>query len=271
MEDFLRFMAWPFAACLVLAGIHAYLGLHVIRRQVIFVDLALAQIAALGAVLALAFGHDVDSGFSYAVSLGFTVIGAAIFAFARHQIQRVPQEAVIGIAYAVSAALLILVLGHCGEGDEHMRHALVGNILLVTPAEVTKIAAIYAVVGLLHFALRKQFFLITERPEEAFRSLNVRWWDFVFYVSFGVVVTSSVKVAGILVVFSYLIVPAACAVLFADSVRARLAIGWGVAAAVSLAGIAASYYGDLPTGPAVVCVFGAALALLSLIKKQFSR
>ncbi len=266
MAEFLRFMGWPFAACLALAGIHAYLGIHVIRRQVIFVDLALAQIAALGAVLALALGAGLESGTSYLMSLGFAVAGAAIFAMTRHQRQRIPQEAMIGIVYAVSAAVLILVLGRFGEGDEHMRHALVGNLLLVTPREVVKIAAIYAGVGALHFLLRKKFFLITERPDDAFRTLNVRWWDFVFYASFGVVVTSSVKIAGVLVVFSYLIVPAACAVLFADGTRARLAIGWSVAAAVSFAGIAASYFWDLPTGPAVVCAFGAALAALAGVR-----
>jgi zinc/manganese transport system permease protein len=267
MAEFLRFMYWPFAACLVLAGIHAYLGSHVIRRQVIFVDLALAQIAALGAVMALVLGHGTESHFSYGLSLAFTVVGAAIFALTRHQKQRIPQEALIGIVYAVSAALLILILGRFGEGDEHMREALVGNILLVTPRDVIKMALIYGAVGLLHFGLRRQFFLITERPEEAFRTLNVRWWDFVFYVSFGIVVTSSVKIAGVLVVFAYLIVPSACAALFAESVKARLIVGWGVAAAVSVLGIAASYFMDLPTGPAVVCVFGATLAFLTLAKR----
>lgn len=271
MGEFLRFMGWPFAACLAMAGIHAYLGLHVIRRQVIFVDLALAQIAALGCAAALVLGAGMESRASYLTSLGFTVAGAAIFALTRHRAQRIPQEALIGIVYAVSAAMLILVLGRFGEGDEHMRHALVGDLLLVPPGEVIKICAIYAGVGLLHFALRKKFFLITEDPEQAFRTLSVRWWDFVFYVSFGVVVTSSVHIAGVLVVFAYLIVPASCAVLFADSIRGRLAIGWGVAALVSLAGIAASYFGDLPTGPALVCAFGAALAPLILLKRILGR
>lgn len=271
MAEFLRFMIWPFAACLVLAGIHAYLGMHVIRRQVIFVDLALAQIAALGAVTALALGHGDHSAVSYGVSVGFTVIGAAIFALTRHRKQRIPQEAMIGIVYAVSAALLVLILGRVGEGDEYMRHALVGNILLVPAHDVVKIAVIYACVGILHFIWRKKFLLITENPEEAFRVLNVKWWDFLFYATFGVVVTSSVHVAGVLVVFAYLIVPAACATLFADSVRGRLVIGWAVAAAVSFAGIAASYFWDLPTGPAVVCAFGIALGLSGILKKALNR
>lgn len=270
MGEFLRFMAWPFGACLVLAGIHAYLGLHVIRRQVIFVDLALAQIAALGTVMALVLGHGTESLYSYGMSLAFTVGGAAIFALTRHQKQRIPQEALIGIVYAVSAALLILILGRFGEGDEHMREALVGNLLLVTPHEVIKMALIYGAVGLLHFGLRRQFFLITERPDEAFRTLNVRWWDFVFYVSFGIVVTSSVKIAGVLVVFAYLVVPSACAALYAESVKARLAIAWGVAAAVSVLGIAASYFMDLSTGSAVICAFGLTLVALALLKKLLS-
>src|SRR3989338_959564 len=105
MNGFFEIMAWPFLACLVLAGIHAYLGLHVIEREVIFVDLALAQIAALGGSLALVVGYGMDSAHSYWLSLGFTIAGAAIFSLTRFKKQLIPQEAIIGITYAVSAAL----------------------------------------------------------------------------------------------------------------------------------------------------------------------
>jgi zinc/manganese transport system permease protein len=260
------------AACLVLAGIHAYLGLHVIEREVIFVDLALAQIAALGTASSVLFGIDFEHPASWWLSLSFTLAGATIFALTRFRKQRVPQEAVIGIAYIVAAALLVLVLGFSAEGDEHIRHALTGNILLVRPQEVLKVAALYGAVGIFHFIHRERFLFITREPEAAFdRGLNVRWWDFLFYATFGIVVTSSVKIAGVLLVFTFLVVPASCAVLFAESVRGRLAWGWAVGFTVSALGIAASYFLDLPTGATVVCTFGLALVVLAVARRLLPR
>jgi zinc/manganese transport system permease protein len=261
-------MTWPFLACLVLTGIHAYLGLHVIERQVIFVDLALAQIAALGAGVALFFRYGFESAGAYWFSLAFTVAGAAVFSFSRFRRQRVPQEAVIGIVYAVSAAFLMLVLSRAGEGDEHIRHVFLGNILLVAPGEVIKMAVIYAVIGAFHFIWSGPLLLISRNAEEAFqKGLPVRLWDFLFYTTFGIVVTSSVRIAGVLLVFSYLVVPAACAVMFASGARARLLFGWAVGLFASVAGIAASYAFDLPTGAAVICVFGLTILLLALLRR----
>lgn len=261
-------MTLPFLACLVLTGIHAYLGMHVIEREVIFVDLALAQIAALGSGLALVLGHGFDGAPSYWLSLGFTVLGAGIFSLTRFRKQAIPQEAVIGIVYAVSAALLVLILSRFGEGDEHIRQSLVGNILLVRKREVIEMAAVYSLVGLLHFFCREKFLLISRNPEKAFeQGVSVRFWDFLFYATFGLVVTSSVRIAGVLLVFSFLVVPAACAVLFTRNPRKRLLIGWGAGTAVSTAGMALSYYWDLPTGASVVCAFGAALLVAGVMKR----
>lgn len=272
MSEFIQVMMLPFAACLILTGIHAYLGFHVIERQVIFVDLALAQIAVLGAGFALLTGHGPDSVQSYWLSLVFAVIGAAIFSFTRFKKQRIPQEAIIGITYAVSAAFLVIILGRFGEGDEHIRQSLVGNILLVSAPEVVKIAVIYAAIGLFHYIFRDKFFLISEQPQEAFRrGLNVKFWDFLFYVSFGFVVTSSVKIAGVLLVFSFLVVPSACAILFSENLRMRLVIGWAVGAVASVLGMAASYYFDFPTGASVVCVLGGILVFLAVFKKYILR
>ena len=263
-------MCLPLIACLILAGIHAYLGFHVIERQVIFVDLALAQIAVLGASLAIMTGHDLDSIQSYGFSLGFTIVGAAIFSLTRFKKQRIPQEAIIGITYAVSAALLVIVLSRSGEGDEHIKQALVGNILLVGMPEVIKISIIYLIVVIIHFIFRHQFFLISKDPEEAFKKgMNVRSWDFLFYVLFGFVVTSSVKIAGVLLVFSLLVVPSVCAILFSENLKIRLLIGWIVGFIASILGMAVSYYLDLPTGASVVCVFGLILILLALVRNGF--
>ena len=272
MHEFLSIMTLPFLACLILTGIHAYLGFHVIERQVIFVDLALAQIAALGASFALVLGYSFESAQSYWLSLGFTVLGAAIFSLTRFKQQRVPQEAIIGITYAVSAAFMILVLSRSGEGDEHLRQALVGNILLVSLPEIIKIAVIYSLVSAVHIIFHKKFFMISQNPQGAFQNgRNVKLWDFLFYVLFGLVVTSSVKIAGVLLVFSFLIVPPVCAMLFSNNLKVRLILGWGIGILASVLGMLISYFCDFPTGATVVCVFGVILVMMAVVKGFFHK
>jgi zinc/manganese transport system permease protein len=225
--EILPFLIWPFVASLILTGIHAYLGVHVVERGVIFVDLALAQIAALGATFAILVGMDPHGRGAYFLSLGFTFLGAAIFALARSRRGHIPQEAFIGIAYAVASAAAILAMSKATGETEHLKDMLVGNILSVSRAEVLKTAILYGVVGLFHYIFRHKFLLISTNAAEAERQgLNVRLWDFLFYASFGFVVTSSVAIAGVLLVFCYLIVPSVGAMLFADRVGPRLAIGW---------------------------------------------
>lgn len=266
MIEFLQIMIIPFMACLVLTGIHAYLGFHVIERQVIFVDLALAQIAVLGASCAILFGFEMESIQGYMISLTFTVIGAGLFALTRFKKQKIPHEAIIGIVYVVSSALMLIVLSYSGEGTEHIRQSLLGNILLVSPKEVGRILIIYSLMGVIHFVFRKQFYLISQNPEKAFeQGLNVRGWDFLFYVTFAFVVTSSVKIAGVLLVFSFLVIPAVCAMILADNLRVRLILGWSIGTVGSIIGMIVSYSFDLPTGASVVCVFGVMLLLISVI------
>jgi len=265
MIEIFQVMTLPFLACLILTGIHAYLGFHVIERQVIFVDLALAQIAVLGASFALVLGYHMDSVQAYWFSLTFTIFGAAIFALTRFKKQKVPHEAIIGIVYVVSAALLLIVLSFSGEGTEHIRQSLVGNILLVSPRQLLKIFIIYSLVGIVHFIFRKQFYLISGNPQQAFQNgLNVRGWDFLFYMTFGLVVTSSVEIAGVLLVFSFLVIPAVCAMLLSDNLKTRLFLGWSIGTLGSMIGMASSYWFDFPTGASVVCVFGMLLLFLSL-------
>src|ERR1700704_5137735 len=135
MTDILTFLILPFLAGLILTGIHAYLGVHVVERGVIFVDLSLAQIAALGSTIAVIFGYNVHDPITYFWSLGFTIVGAAIFALTRvHRETRIPQEAIIGIVYAVSAAAAILVMSKAPQETEHLKDMLVGNILAVNTA-----------------------------------------------------------------------------------------------------------------------------------------
>jgi zinc/manganese transport system permease protein len=255
----------PFLMCLVLTGIHAYLGVHVLAREVVFVDIAIAQIAALGATVAFLVGHDTDTWQSYAYALAATTVGAVVLALTRSRQRRVSQEAVIGVVYAVSSAAAVLVADRAAHGAEQVRGMLVGNLLAVGPLEVGKVAGLYALVGLLHWLCRRPFFLISADPDAAYAAgWRVRLWDFVFYGSFGVVVASSVRIAGVLLVFSYLIVPALAGVALGGSVTSRLLIGWGFGTLVSVLGMAASAALDLPTGATVVCAFGLTLSVFAL-------
>jgi len=262
MNGMLELLIPPFAACLILTGIHCYLGIHVVSRGVIFVDLALAQIAALGSTLALLAGYELNSFESYLAALIFTFIGAAIFALGRFRDERIPQEAIIGIVYAVCCAAAILVLDRAPHGEEAIKAMLVGSILYVTWPEILKTAIIYAAVGLLHYVLRKKILMIsTDLPQARRLGLRIRFWDFLFYITFGFVVTSSVRMAGVLLVFSYLVVPAVCAMLFTRKIFSRLIIGWTLGLLVSVLGLFASARWDLPTGAAVVTTFGLILIL----------
>jgi zinc/manganese transport system permease protein len=256
----LEFLWLPLLACLVLTAIHVYLGLHVLARGVIFVDLALAQVAALGITAGLLAGHPIQSDAAYWYALAFTVGGALLLALTRPHRAPVPQEAIIGIVYAVSAALTVLVVDRVPQGSEHIKQLLVGSILTVTPAEVGGLAALYGAIGLGHWLIRRPLLEISLDPGTARERRAVRAWDVAFYVSFGVVVTSSVRLAGVLLVFAYLVVPATAAALLVRSVAARLAVGWAAGSLVSVAGLAASYAADLPTGATVVAAFGALLA-----------
>jgi zinc/manganese transport system permease protein len=253
----LQLLFLPFVACLVIAGIHCYLGLHVLRRGIIFVDLALAQVAALGATIGLLLGHDLHGPQAQALSLALTIAGAALFATLRLKGEELSQEAFIGIVYAVASAAAILVLDAAKGGQEEVKNMLVGSILFVTGRDVLRLAVIYVAVGLLHVAFRKRFDAISSDPEGA-RAQGVRVvaWDFLFYLTFGLVITQSVRIAGVLLVFSFLIVPAACASVLTKSLRARLPVGWGIALIGSLGGLWLSARWDLPTGAAVVTALG---------------
>jgi zinc/manganese transport system permease protein len=264
MISAIEFLWVPFLACLVLTGIHVYLGLHVLARGIIFVDLALAQVAALGITVALLAGHPIQSEAAYWYALVFTLAGSLLFALSGTRRVPIPQEAIIGIVHAVSAAIAILIIDRAPQGSEHIKQLLVGSLLTVTLREVGTLALLYAIIGALHWAIRRPVLEISLDPEvAASKGRWLRWWDFVFYGSFGFVVTSSVQIAGVLLVFSYLIVPAAIAALLARSVTARLTLGWGIGFVVSILGLVASATMDLPTGATVVTTFGVSLAAVA--------
>lgn len=263
LADLLSLLWAPFLMCLVLTGIHAYLGIHVIAREVVFVDIAMAQIAALGATVAFLLGWGADAWQSYAGALAATLVGSVVLALTRSPRRRISQEAVIGVVYAVSSAAAVLAADRAPHGAEQVRGMLIGNLLSVGPLEVGRVALLYALVGLMHWLCRRPFFLITTDPAAAYAAgWRVRLWDFLFYASFGVVVASSVRIAGVLLVFSYLIVPALAGIALGGGIGARLVIGWAFGTIVSVLGITGSAVLDLPTGATVVCAFGVALLAL---------
>jgi zinc/manganese transport system permease protein len=271
----LAFLAAPFVASLILTGIHAYLGVHVVERGVIFVDLSLAQIAALGATIALLTPYsngDPHSTYVYWISLLFTFMGAVVFSTIRGHRARIPQEAIIGISYAVASAAAILAMSKATSESEHLKDMLVGNILAVSWAEVGKTAVLYGAIGTFHYIFRHQFLAISMDPTGAkARGISIRLWDFLFYASFGFVVTSSVAIAGVLLVFCYLIVPSVAAMLYAETIGKRLAIGWTMGTIVSALGVYLSLQLDLPTGATIVCTFGLVLIVMAAVRPLFPR
>ncbi len=266
-------LLWPLVAGLVLTAIHAWFGLHVLARGVVFVDLSLAQVAALGLTVAIFAGHSVQSEAAYWYALAFALAGAVLFALARGYERSIQQEAVIGIVYAVSASLGVIALDRAPQGAEHIKQLLIGSILTVTPQEVAALAALYALVAVVHFAFRHALIDVSFHPQQpAVAGRRAFLWDVLFYGSFALVVTSSVRIAGVLLVFAYLIVPAALAGLFTAHLLRRLLLAWGLGGAITAAGLYASWTWDLPTGPAIVSAFGAVTAIVGLTfaLKRFS-
>jgi zinc/manganese transport system permease protein len=260
------FMWWALAASLVLAGIHAYLGFHVITRGVIFVDLSLAQMAALGVAVAIILNLHEHPVAGYLLPVGMTLTGAVVFAWLRHFERRVPLEAFIGIVFATAQACVLLLLEHTASGTEHLKETLVGTIFTVSPDVVIRTAVIYAIIGILHFALRKPLFEITNDPEAARRKgRKIFWWDVFFYGSFGVVVTSSVKIAGVLLVFGLLVIPSVAGVLASSRTGVRLFIGWTFAFVGSIIGLIAAFALNLAAAPAILAVLTLTLVLHGIV------
>ena len=266
------FVLYAAVAGLILAGIHAYLGFHVVSRGVIFVDLSLAQAAAFGAVLAHTLGFPEHTAAEYFVSLAFTLFGALLISLTRTKDERVPQEAFIGIIYAGFTALAMILLARRPEGMQELEEMLAGSLLTTSPREILIITLLSSGVGAFNYICRKQFFLLSENRAAAISSgANVVLWDFLFYASFGLVVTSAVHLAGVLLVFSLLVIPPVCALLVSQSKAWRLMIGWVLALLASLIGLVISVASDMPTGPAIIASLIGILLLFGLYRKLIIR
>ena len=265
-----QLMLPPFVACMILVAMLSYLGLHVIAREVIFVDLSLAQMAALGSLSALLFHVAPESPTTYVFALLATAIGAFLFALTRTsgKTSRVPQEAFIGIVYVVASAAAVLVANKVPGGGEAVEKTLVGSPLWVTWQTIIRLAVAYAALGVFHYALRRRFLTISFDPQQAeAQGWRIRLWDFLFYLSFGVVITLAVPIAGVLMVFTFLVVPAVIANLFTGDKRRLTLIAWSSGALASILGLWLSYTKDLPTGPLIVCMYGLLLVVAALLRK----
>src|SRR5713226_7412397 len=264
--EILAFAALPLAAAIVFTGIHTWFGLQVLRRNVVFADLALAQVSALGATVAVVAGHAVQSAAGYAYTLIFTAVGALLLTASRGFARSVRQEAFIGVLYVVATAATVLVVDRSPQGAEHVKKMLVGGILSVTADEVMKFIALYSAIGVFHWLIRRPLLAAADNSDATANTRKIVFWDLVFYLSFGVVVTSSVGTAGVLLVFCFLIVPALIGSLFSPHIGAALAIGWAAGAAASAAGIFGSFLLDAPTGAVTVVAFATALVLAGAVR-----
>lgn len=268
MTEVLIFLIPPFLACAVILILLAYLGIHVIKREIIFIDIALAQIAAVGATVAHLFlGVENGTGIAYAVSFAFTVIAALFFAQIDRRITRISHEAIIGVSYAIAAAMALFLLAMSAGGDIHMEHMLTGSILWATWNDILLCSGLFAAVGLFHILFRRRFIDISNNYQRRHENISGKTalWDFLFYMSLGLVITFSVKIAGVLVIFSFLIIPAVFSALFANSWKNRILIGWGIGLFAVVCGLLFSYSCDFSTGPSVIMFLGLFLVTAAVL------
>ena len=238
----LNFLFYPFLACLLLIGIHAYFGIHILERGIIFVDLALAQFIGIGLALSFLLGGEQH----LLLSLVFAMIGALILATAKRAAKFANIEAFIGVLYIFSVSAAVLILDRSPHGLEEFKTIINGNIIWVTPADLLSTFIVYGLIGLLHVVLWKRFYALSYEGKGGF------WLEFIFFASFAIVLVKSVKMAGILQVFSFLVIPALIGRLFTRKPFKVLMIGWALGMLVSLVGISLSYKFDLPTAPVIV-------------------
>lgn len=264
MNETLLFFAAPVVLAILLVGIHAYLGLHVIEREVIFVDIGLSQVAALGGALCLLFVGEEETVWRIPGALLLCLAAAVVLSLFRKYEKKVSQEVIIGVTYALASGALILVMDRIPHGSEHLKSALIGNILFVTWSQVFVTALVYAVVGLVHFLFRKHFWENSRGTKPSFA------WDFLFYFLFGIVITFSTHHAGVLVVFAILVTPAALAIRLVRGNARRLLTAWGLGVVGVLAAFYLSYVLDFPVGAGIVTTLAASF-LLVLAFLNFAR
>ena len=273
MIEAIQFLLAPFCACVIMVTLFGYLGIHVLKREIIFIDIALAQIAAVGATVAHLFFHaEEHSLFAFLSSFGFTVMIAIFYSQVGKRIKQIPHEAIIGVSYAIAAAAALFLLATAAGGDVHLEHMLTGSILWADWHEIMQVGTVFGLVGLFHFIYRNRFIKFSDEMDKADHHEKSSLWDFLFYMSIGLVITLSVHIAGVLVIFSFLIIPATISAFFATSWMNRVFIAWIVGILSIISGLAFSYRFDYSCGPSVVLFLGLFLIIGAIIpKKQIHR
>ncbi len=272
----IEFMLAPFVVCILLIGINIYFGIHVIKREIIFIDIALAQIAALGGTIAGILhdllpghgehSHDEHGMMWYLFAIGFTTLAALMFSVLKSKKLPIPLESLIGIAYAVAATGAVIILDKAAGGDVHVHEMVAGSILWVNWYQITVLLIVFGLVGLFHFLYRKRFLGLTDSYNNGEKNNYSFWWDFLFYATFGIAVVFSVQVGGILTVFAFLIIPASISALFSENWLNRILIGWGLGTLVTVCGLYLSWTMDVPSSPTVILFLGVFLLLAIVVR-----
>ncbi len=270
MSDLISLQGLPFLACLVMLSILGYVGLHVLKREVIFIDIALAQIAAVGAIGAhVLFGVHGDSPTAQATALGTTLIAAAFFAIMRRRIRVIPLEAIIGVSYAIAAAGALFLVGIAPGGHSHIQDMLAGSILWVTGHDILISALILAAAGLGFFLFRQPFHAISDNYQGASAAgYNTLLWDFLFYALVGIVITTVVHIGGVVLVFCFLIIPATVATMLASRWSTRLLLAWAIGILASVAGLGFAEKYDFSVGPSIALWLGLFIAMAGLFRRR---
>ncbi len=264
----IEIMGLPFLACVVFGIILGYFGFQVLRREIIFIDIALAQVAAVGTIVAhLAFDAEEESVLAYIFSFGCVAVMALFYALVRRRITQMSIEAVIGISFAVTTAAALFLVG-VAPGHAHAQEILAGNLLWVTWGHVLWALVLAVTMGCCLGLFHRQFHKVSFSYQQAIENgVFVVWWDFLFYLLLGAVITLAVRVAGVVVVFAFLIIPATSAVLLFSGQTVQLLFAWGLAVAGSLLGLLFSYRFDFSVGPAVAFGLGCLLLLVAVLAK----
>jgi len=272
MVEIFVFLFPPFIACLLMVLMFGYLGIHVLKREIIFIDIALAQMAAVGSTLAFVIWHvEEDHPFAFLAAFGFTVLAALFYAHVGKRIRQIPHEAIIGVSYAVAAAASLFMLALAAGGDVHLENMLTGSILWVKWPDIFICALSFGLIGLLHYIFRHRFIRLSESMERSDYHEKSPWWDFLFYVTMGVVITLSIRIAGVLVIFTLLIIPATFSALFKEGWGSRLKIAYALGISATIAGLLFSYILDFSCGPSVVTFLGIGLICGAIIHRKKGR
>ena len=273
MLPIIQILGLPFLACVLMSSILGYLGTHVLKREVIFIDIALAQIAAVGSIAAhTAFEAHGDSLTAYLCSFGCVLLVAGFYAFVRSRIIQISLEAVIGISYAIAAAAALFLVGIAPGGHMHIQHILSGSVLWTNWNQIITSLVVFSVVGVCFYLIRKPIAEISNSyHKDTAISLRVVVWDFIFYVLLGVVIILSVQIAGVVVVFAYLIIPATISVTLVSRLGLQITIIWASVVLASLGGLLFAYYLDFSIGPAIALFLGCELVITSLIARFWPR